>query len=190
MAGGGAALLRGRGRAGAPAGRAAADGFRAAGGQGGAGVRRHGRDRFHNRPAADPGHAPGGVLPRGRRSAPWRGPCGIECYQPYPGERFRDAMRPTRNLRLNVLAWAACGALAACGGARAPGTVTGAVRPAVPDSAAPQMASFGAAITRAAPDSAAAQHVRDRLHRALARSDSLQPRPDTVVTAVKPQEVA
>ena len=98
-------------------------------------------------------------------------------------------MRPTRNLRLNVLAWAACGALVACGGARAPGTVTGAVRPAVPDSAAPQMASFGAAITRAAQDSAADQQVLDSLHQPLARSDSLQPRPDTVVTAVKPQEV-
>jgi len=51
------------------------------------------------------------------------------------------------------------------------------------------MASLGAAIARASQDSAADQQVLDSLRQPLARGDSLRPRPDTVVTAVKPQEV-
>ncbi len=97
-------------------------------------------------------------------------------------------MRPIRHLRLNVLTWAACALAAGCGGTRAPGVVTGAVTPVARDSASPRMDSLGAAIARAAQDSEADQQVLDSLHQPLAR-DSLRPIPDSVVTAVKPQEV-
>src|SRR6266566_5089859 len=97
-------------------------------------------------------------------------------------------MRQIRHLRLNVLTWATCALAAGCGGARAPGVVTGAVTPVARDSTSPRIDSLGAAIARAAQDSEADQQVLDSLHQPLAR-DSLRPPPDSVVTAVKPQEV-
>ncbi|PYP70359.1 MAG: hypothetical protein DMD36_06890 [Gemmatimonadetes bacterium] len=97
-------------------------------------------------------------------------------------------MRQIRHLRLNVLTWATCALAAGCGGARAPGVVTGAVTPVAPDSTSLRVDSLGAAIARAAQDSEADQQVLDSLHQPLAR-DSLRPPPDSVVTAVKPQEV-
>src|SRR5437016_9344197 len=97
-------------------------------------------------------------------------------------------MRPIRHLRLNVLTWATCALAAGCGGARAPGVVTGAVTPVASDSTSLRVDSLGAAIARAAQDSEADQQVLDSLHQPLAR-DSLRPPPDSVVTAVKPQEV-
>ncbi len=97
-------------------------------------------------------------------------------------------MRPIRHLRLNVLTWATCALAAGCGGTRAPGVVTGAVTPVARDSTSPRLDSLGAAIARAAQDSEADQQVLDSLHQPLAR-DSLRPPPDSVVTAVKPQEV-
>ena len=97
-------------------------------------------------------------------------------------------MRQIRHLRLNVLTWATCALAAGCGGARAPDVVTGAVTPVARDSTSPRIDSLGAAIARAAQDSEADQQVLDSLHQPLAR-DSLRPPPDSVVTAVKPQEV-
>ena len=97
-------------------------------------------------------------------------------------------MRQIRHLRLNVLTWATCALAAGCGGARAPGVVTGAVTPVARDSTSLRVDSLGAAIARAAQDSEADQQVLDSLHQPLAR-DSLRPPPDSVVTAVKPQEV-
>ena len=97
-------------------------------------------------------------------------------------------MRPIRHLRLNVLTWATCALAAGCGGARAPGVVIGAGTPVARDSTSPRVDSLGAAIARAAQDSEADQQVLDSLHQPLAR-DSLRPLPDSVVTAVKPQEV-
>ena len=97
-------------------------------------------------------------------------------------------MRQIRHLRLNVLTWATCALAAGCGGARAPGVVTGGVTPVARDSTSPRIDSLGAAIARAAQDSEADQQVLDSLHQPLAR-DSLRPPPDSVVTAVKPQEV-
>ena len=97
-------------------------------------------------------------------------------------------MRQIRHLRLNVLTWATCALAAGCGGARAPGVVTGGVTPVARDSTSLRVDSLGAAIARAAQDSEADQQVLDSLHQPLAR-DSLRPPPDSVVTAVKPQEV-
>ncbi|HEY6208196.1 MAG TPA: LysM peptidoglycan-binding domain-containing protein [Gemmatimonadales bacterium] len=98
-------------------------------------------------------------------------------------------MRPIRQLQLNVLTWATCCALVVgCGGTRAPGVVTGAVTPVARDSTSLGMDSLGAAIARAARDSEADQQLLDSLHQPLAR-DSLRPVADSVVTAVKPQEV-
>ena len=76
-------------------------------------------------------------------------------------------MRQIRHLRLNVLTWATCALAAGCGGARAPGVVTGAVTPVARDSTSLRVDSLGAAIARAAQDSEADQQVLDSLHQPL-----------------------
>src|SRR2546421_730584 len=200
LAGGRVAVWRSCHSSGARTGGPAEARFRAAGGEGRAGVRCHGGHRVVVGATGSAGLAAGGCVPDRDRRPTGRGSCGVECNEPNTGEFLCDAMRakmpaslpasdvPTleRGLLRGALA---CFVLAAgaCGGAQGPHA--GALAPAAHDSAvARTVDSLGAAIAQVAQDSAADQQVLDSLHRPP-RADTLRAHRDSAPPAVKREEV-